>query len=161
MFVEIGGTHEYWKRQDAVQVIALLVWEGLGLGGGAAVGNWNGEKDKNKILLGLGGGHYAPRHMDIVLKDGVWVGHLLSGYSLPMEDPNQSKAGTNAKDTKDIGGAWKHAIKAAFCRAKNIQKATCGFFGQKGQKYPCSTTRFLRASSGQPSFNQDRSAKNR
>ncbi|RXH70050.1 hypothetical protein DVH24_007306 [Malus domestica] len=80
------GTHEYWKRQDAVQ----LVWEGLGLGGGAAVGNWNGEKDKNKILLGLGGGHYAPRHMDIVLKDGVWVGHLLSGYSLPMEDPNQS-----------------------------------------------------------------------
>ncbi|CAN6549326.1 unnamed protein product [Malus baccata var. baccata] len=91
-----------------------LVWEGLGLGGGAAVGNWNGEKDKNKVLLGLGGGHYAPRHMDIVLKDGVWVGHLLSGYSMPMEDPNQSKAGTNAKDTKDIGGTWKHAIKAAF-----------------------------------------------
>ncbi|KAM1082151.1 hypothetical protein ACFX13_021192 [Malus domestica] len=114
MFVEIGSTDEYWKRQDAAQVIALLVWEGLGLGGGAAVGNWNGEKDKNKILLGLGGGHYAPRHMDIVLKDGVWVGHLLSGYSLPMEDPNQSKAGTNAKDTKDIGGTWKHAIKAAF-----------------------------------------------
>ncbi|CAN6675759.1 unnamed protein product [Malus baccata var. baccata] len=72
------------------------------------------EKDKNKVLLGLGGGHYAPRHMDIVLKDGVWVGHLLSGYSMPMEDPNQSKAGTNAKDTKDIGGTWKHAIKAAF-----------------------------------------------
>ncbi|XP_008382484.4 D-aminoacyl-tRNA deacylase-like [Malus domestica] len=67
MFVEIGSTDEYWKRQDAAQVIALLVWEGLGLGGGAAVGNWNGEKDKNKILLGLGGGHYAPRHMDIVL----------------------------------------------------------------------------------------------
>ncbi|TQD72829.1 hypothetical protein C1H46_041628 [Malus baccata] len=44
-----------------------LVWEGLGLGGGAVVGNWNGEEDKNKVLLGLGGGHYAPRHMDIVL----------------------------------------------------------------------------------------------
>lgn len=24
------------------------------------------ESDKKKVLLGLGGGHYAPRHMDIV-----------------------------------------------------------------------------------------------
>ncbi|CAB4295424.1 unnamed protein product [Prunus armeniaca] len=111
MFLEIGSTDEYWKRQDAAQVIALLVWEGLGLGGGAAVGNWNGEKDKNRVLLGIGGGHYAPRHMDIVLKDGVWVGHLLSGYSLPMEDPSQSKAETN---TKEIGGTWREAIKAGF-----------------------------------------------
>ncbi|KAL2455091.1 D-aminoacyl-tRNA deacylase [Abeliophyllum distichum] len=40
-FVEIGSTEEYWKRQDAAQAIALLVWEGLGLGGRAsAVGDW-------------------------------------------------------------------------------------------------------------------------
>ncbi|KAL4639841.1 hypothetical protein ACB092_03G247900 [Castanea dentata] len=110
MFIEIGSTEEYWKRQDAAQVIALLIWEGLGLGGGAAVGNWSGEKDKNKVLLGIGGGHYAPRHMDIVLKDGVWVGHLLSGYSLPMEDPNLSKVETNSKE---IGGTWKESIKAS------------------------------------------------
>lgn len=44
-------------------------------------------------------------------KDGVWVGHLLSGYSLPMEDPNQSKAG---KSSEGIGGTWKEAIKAGF-----------------------------------------------
>ncbi|XP_015867192.3 D-aminoacyl-tRNA deacylase isoform X2 [Ziziphus jujuba] len=109
MFLEIGSTEDYWKRQDAAQVMALLVWEGLGLGGGAAVGNWS--SDKNKVLLGIGGGHYAPRHMDIVLKDGVWVGHLLSGYSIPMEDPAQSKGEGNAKV---INGTWREAIKAAF-----------------------------------------------
>ncbi|TQD72595.1 hypothetical protein C1H46_041874 [Malus baccata] len=108
--ITLEGTH----HRPVTNTPTMFVEIGLGLGGGAAVGNWNGEKDKNKVLLGLGGGHYAPRHMDIVLKDGVWVGHLLSGYSMPMEDPNQSKAGTNAKDTKDIGGTWKHAIKAAF-----------------------------------------------
>ncbi|XP_024197137.1 D-aminoacyl-tRNA deacylase isoform X2 [Rosa chinensis] len=86
MFLEIGSTDDCWKRQDAAEVMALLVWEGLGLGGGAAVGNWNG-------------------------KDDVWVGHLISGYSLPMEDPSQSKTETN---TKDIGGTWKQSIKVAF-----------------------------------------------
>ncbi|KAK7360676.1 hypothetical protein VNO77_02685 [Canavalia gladiata] len=110
MFLEIGSTEDYWKRQDAAQVMAQLVWDGLGLGGGTDVGNWSRENDKKKVLLGIGGGHYVPRHMDVVLKDDVWVGHLLSGYSLPMEDPNQSKGETNA----EIGGTWKQSIKAAY-----------------------------------------------
>lgn len=85
------------------------MWEGLGLGGGAAVGDWSRNNGQNKILLGIGGGHYAPRHMDIVLKGGVWVGHLLSGYSLPMEDLGQSKQ-TNVEG---VGGTWREAIKVA------------------------------------------------
>ncbi|XP_057531148.1 D-aminoacyl-tRNA deacylase [Amaranthus tricolor] len=110
MFLEIGSTLEYWKREDAAQVIALLVWEGLGLGGGAAVGQWDRNCEKNKVLLGLGGGHYVPHHMKIIRKDNVWVGHLLSGYSLPMDDPGQSKV----EDAKGIGGTWKEAIRVAF-----------------------------------------------
>ncbi|XP_013618188.1 PREDICTED: D-aminoacyl-tRNA deacylase [Brassica oleracea var. oleracea] len=106
MFLEIGSTEEYWKRQDAAQVIALLIWEGLGLGGGEAVGNWNSETGKRTVLLGIGGGHYAPRHVDVVLKDDIWVGHLLSGYSLPMEE---AKPGEN-----HIGGTWRQSIQAAF-----------------------------------------------
>ncbi|KAL2327258.1 hypothetical protein Fmac_020685 [Flemingia macrophylla] len=92
-----------------------LVWEGLGLGGGTDIGNWSREKDNKKILLGIGGGHYAPRHMDVALKDNVWVGHLLSGYSLPMDDPSQSKGETNA----EIGGTWRHSIKAAYEATKS------------------------------------------
>ncbi|KAK4484032.1 hypothetical protein RD792_011246 [Penstemon davidsonii] len=116
MFVEIGSTDEYWGRQDAAQVIALLVWEGLGLGKSAAVGTWNSKSERNKVLLGIGGGHYVPRHMDVILKDGVWVGHLLSGYSLPMEDPGQSKVKATAES---IEGTWKQAIKVAFDATKS------------------------------------------
>lgn len=43
-------------------------------------------------------------------KNDVWVGHLLSGYSIPMEDPNQSKGETNT----EIGGTWRESIKAAY-----------------------------------------------
>jgi hypothetical protein len=45
-------------------------------------------------------------------KDGVWVGHLLSGYSVPMEDP---KGETNV----EIGGTWKQSIKAAYEATKS------------------------------------------
>ncbi|XLR50027.1 hypothetical protein HN51_000706 [Arachis hypogaea] len=110
MFLEIGDTEDYWKRQDAAQVMAQLVWEGLGLRGGTDVGNWSRENDKKKVLLGIGGGHYTPRHMDVVLRDDVWVGHLLSGYSIPMEDPNQAKGEANA----EIGGTWRQSILAAY-----------------------------------------------
>ncbi|ONK68639.1 uncharacterized protein A4U43_C05F14240 [Asparagus officinalis] len=111
MFLEIGSTEEYWGRQDAAQVIALLMWKGLGMEGGAGVGDWYRNEGRNKVLLGVGGGHYAPRHMDIVLKDGVWVGHLLSGYSLPMVDPKQSKGNGHEND---IGGTWKQSINVAY-----------------------------------------------
>lgn len=39
------------------------------------------------------------------------MSHLLSGYSLPMEDPNQSNGDTR---DKGIGGSWKEAIKASY-----------------------------------------------
>ncbi|XP_056697087.1 D-aminoacyl-tRNA deacylase isoform X1 [Spinacia oleracea] len=115
MFLEIGSTLEYWQREDAAEVIALLVWEGLGLEGGASVGVWDRDSDRKKVLLGIGGGHYVPRHMDIIMKENVWVGHLLSGYSLPMDDPDQSKV----EDAEGIGGTWKEAIRAAFEATKS------------------------------------------
>ncbi|KAL9275712.1 D-aminoacyl-tRNA deacylase-like protein [Drosera capensis] len=108
MFLEIGSTMEYWRRRDAAQVMAQLVWEGLGLGEGEPVGKWSSEIDKKKVLLGVGGGHYVPRHMDIILKENVWVGHLLSGYSLPMEDP------AAPGNLNEIGGTWKEAIRASY-----------------------------------------------
>ncbi|KAJ4791865.1 D-aminoacyl-tRNA deacylase [Rhynchospora pubera] len=116
MFLEIGSTEEYWGRQDAAQAIALLLWQGLGLGGGTPVGTWN--RGNEKILLGIGGGHYAPRHMDIVLKDGVWVGHLLSGYSLPMEEPAKGNSKSNS-NSQEINGMWKHAIRVSYEATKS------------------------------------------
>uniref|UniRef100_A0A0E0EPV4 D-aminoacyl-tRNA deacylase n=1 Tax=Oryza meridionalis TaxID=40149 RepID=A0A0E0EPV4_9ORYZ len=90
----------------------MFVEIGLGLDEGNTVGSWQGNSEK--VLLGIGGGHYAPRHMDIVIKDGVWVGHLLSGYSLPMEVSPQG----NGKSSSDVGGMWKHSIKVSYDATK-------------------------------------------
>lgn len=45
----------------------------------------------------------------------MWVGHLLSGYSLPMEDPGQSKGQANASR---VGGTWREAIKVSYDTTK-------------------------------------------
>lgn len=115
MFVEIGSTEEYWKRKDAANTVASVFIKGLGLDGGSGIGFWSEEKNQGeKVLLGLGGGHYAPRHMDIVQKEGVWVGHLLSGYSLLMDEPDPK-----VKDYSKIGGTWKEAIREAVAATRS------------------------------------------
>ncbi|KAK8939420.1 D-aminoacyl-tRNA deacylase [Platanthera guangdongensis] len=115
MFLEIGSTEGYWGRQDAAQVMALLLWQGLGLDGGDTVGKWD-RSSCNKVLLGIGGGHYVPRHMDIIQNEGVWVGHLLSGYSLPMKEPAQG--GANGLN-ENIGGTWKQSVKVSLEATKS------------------------------------------
>ncbi|XP_023765869.1 D-aminoacyl-tRNA deacylase isoform X3 [Lactuca sativa] len=80
MFVEIGSTIECWNRKDAAQVIAQLVWEGLGIGSGEAIGNWNSACGNKKVLLGIGGGHYVPRHMDIILSFKGWQKKAIIEY---------------------------------------------------------------------------------
>ncbi|KAK3406413.1 hypothetical protein EUGRSUZ_K02549 [Eucalyptus grandis] len=66
--------------------------------------------DRPKVLLGIGGGYYVPWRMDNVRKDGIWVGHLLSGYSLPMEEPSESKE----VNSKGVDGMWRKVINIAF-----------------------------------------------
>ncbi|KAA3475732.1 D-aminoacyl-tRNA deacylase-like isoform X2 [Gossypium australe] len=47
----------------------------------------------------------------IFRKDGVWVGHMLPGYSLLMEDPREAKSPTNSAV---VGGTWRETIRVAF-----------------------------------------------
>ncbi|THU64014.1 hypothetical protein C4D60_Mb01t21960 [Musa balbisiana] len=106
-----GGSIRYTSKNYVYDNIDYTLW-GQNIEKGLARTKISHIKNNgDKVLLGIGGGHYVPRHMDIVWKDGVWVGHLLSGYSLPMEDPNQKK-GENGE--KCIGGAWKQAIKVSY-----------------------------------------------
>lgn len=54
----------------------------------------------------------------IFRKDGVWVGHMLSGYSLLMEDPaSLMKDPGEAKEPANsvaVGGTWRETIRVAF-----------------------------------------------
>ncbi|MDP6869816.1 MAG: D-aminoacyl-tRNA deacylase [Candidatus Poseidoniaceae archaeon] len=100
LFIEIGSTDATWGHEIAAQVLAGIIFRGLGLDGSTGIGGW---ENKGKVLITLGGGHYAPRANKICLADDIWLGHMLATYALPFtkdEDGN-------------IGGMWENSIREA------------------------------------------------
>ena len=47
----------------------------------AGLGNWEGD---GRVVVTLGGGHYAPRGNLLASHEDVWIGHMLATYALPF-----------------------------------------------------------------------------
>lgn len=115
MFIEIGSSETHWDRRDAAEAWADVISEGLGLDGGNGLGDWGSlsseQKGEAKVMLGIGGGHYAPRHTDVIRKTNCWAGHQLALYALEMTKPED-------EDWDPITGVlptgqWQHSIEVA------------------------------------------------
>lgn len=71
-YIEQGSTEQEWADREAARAIARTL---LGL-----------EPVDAPIAIGVGGGHYVPRHTDVALERRVAFGHLLPAYALPSVD---------------------------------------------------------------------------
>ena len=67
-YIEQGSTEHEWTDPEAAAAIARTL---LGL-----------EPIDAPVAVGLGGGHYAPRHTDVALARRVAFGHILSRHAL-------------------------------------------------------------------------------
>jgi len=112
LFIEIGSSESHWDRRDAAEAWADVLEKGLGLDGGDGCGNWNAlskrERSESKVMIGIGGGHYAPRHTDVLRKTNCWAGHQLAGYALEMTKPDDENWDPDEDELP--GGAWNHSI---------------------------------------------------
>ena len=71
-YIEIGSHEELWGREDAAEAIADTIL---------------GVKDHAyPIVIGVGGGHYAPRYTEITLTRKVAFGHMAANYALGSLD---------------------------------------------------------------------------
>ena len=102
LYIEIGSTPNQWEDEQAARVWADALSACLGLSGGNQVGSWEGHGD---VMVGLGGGHYAPRHRAVISQTDVWVGHLLANYALAFDEPTV--------EGELPAGLWKHAVTVA------------------------------------------------
>jgi D-aminoacyl-tRNA deacylase len=81
-----GSAEEFWTRTDAAHLWARVLCEQLGLADAHAREQQEQHAD-SVVLVCLGGGHYAPKHGDLVRAlggRGVLLGHVVASYALDM-----------------------------------------------------------------------------
>jgi D-aminoacyl-tRNA deacylase len=105
LFIEIGSTVETWGHEEAAVVLAGIIYRGLGLDGSDGLGKWNNE---GRVVVTLGGGHYAPRANMLGLHEGIWIGHMLATYALPFE----------RDESGNVSGMWENSIRKAITSTK-------------------------------------------
>ena len=135
LYLEIGSTESEWIRKDAAMLWASVISRVLGLSDKSPEGEWFGEGD---VMIGLGGGHYAPRHSDIAIRSGLPFGHLLANYALIFDDQNKESP----------SGPWRHSLLEAiekpvlhflvepYLRILIVNRSKAGNEMQSLQNYP-------------------------
>jgi D-aminoacyl-tRNA deacylase len=70
LFIELGSTPADWKNVDAAKVIAQTVIEDTN------------KENNDKIVIGVGGGHYAPDFTKLCLRQNYSFGHICPKHYL-------------------------------------------------------------------------------
>ena len=75
-FIEIGSDAASWENAKAGEVIAQTIQRTINTETSKA-------DDDEVVVVGVGGGHYAPRHTDVARKKCVAFGHIIPSYAIP------------------------------------------------------------------------------
>ena len=103
LFAEVGSTEEEWKKQDPADVIAKSVLELLE--------SYHYEEDLPSdipVLIGVGGGHYAPRFTDVVFEKRVAFGHMIPTYQITAGNIDDEMLEKTLQATPNVKAAYIH-----------------------------------------------------
>ena len=103
LFIEVGSNEEEWKKQEPAAVVAKSV---LGL-----LDSYHYEKDFSDdmiVLLGVGGGHYAPRFTDVVLEKKAAFGHMIPMYQIDAGNIDDKMFEQALQKTPNVKGVYIH-----------------------------------------------------
>ena len=103
LFVEVGSTEDEWKKQEPANIVAKSVLELLE--------SYHYEEDfldDIPVLVGIGGGHYAPRFTDVVLEKKVAFGHMIPTYHIEAGNINDEILQKALQGTPNVKGVYIH-----------------------------------------------------
>ncbi|MDG6220582.1 MAG: D-aminoacyl-tRNA deacylase [Candidatus Thermoplasmatota archaeon] len=110
-FIEIGSGEKEWEEEEPARAIA------------AALQNMR-PNPEDKILVGIGGGHYAPRFAEIACGKKVAFGHMVPSYILEGLDAEGVEAALRlaVDSTPGASGFYMHK-KGIKGEAKKLARA--------------------------------------
>ena len=103
LFAEVGSTQEEWIKQEPSDIVAKSL---LNL-----FDKYLYEEDPPKdipVLLGLGGGHYAPRFTEVALNKKCAFGHMIPNYHIQPGNINYEIIQKAIKATPNCQGVYIH-----------------------------------------------------
>ncbi len=71
-FIEVGSDKSHWENKHAADILAHVLIDNT--------------ESKNPVVVGIGGGHYAPRFTEAALSLKVDIGHMIPNYHLDDRD---------------------------------------------------------------------------
>jgi len=102
LFIEVGSNLEEWKKIKPAKIVAETIIEYF---------EKEGKKSKIKkipILVGLGGGHYAPRFTDVALEKKVAFGHMIPTYQINSGVIDEKIIDKVISNTPNFNGIYIH-----------------------------------------------------
>ena len=103
LFTEVGSNQEEWGKQAPADIIAKSLLD--------LFESYSYEEELPKdipVLLGIGGGHYAPRFTDIVLEKKAAFGHMIPGYHIDAGNIDGEMFEKAVNSTPDLYGVYIH-----------------------------------------------------
>jgi D-aminoacyl-tRNA deacylase len=103
MFVEVGSTETQWKRKEPAAILATSLLELL------KTHHYEEELQNDiPVLIGIGGGHYAPRFTDIAFQKKVAFGHMITIYQIEKGNINDEILEKTIQATPKMTGVYLH-----------------------------------------------------
>ena len=103
LFIEVGSNEEEWAKQEPAAVLAKSILELLD--------SYHYEEDfsdKIPVLLGVGGGHYAPRFTDVILEKRAAFGHMIPIYQIDAGNIDDEMFEQALLKTPNVSGVYIH-----------------------------------------------------
>jgi D-aminoacyl-tRNA deacylase len=103
VFIEVGSTEEEWNKKLPAKIVAKTILNLLQ--------NHHYEEDFEKempVLVGVGGGHYAPRFTDIALEKNIAFGHMIPSYQINAGNVNSNMIKQALDRTPNVEGVYIH-----------------------------------------------------
>lgn len=105
LFIELGSSEKEWSNEKAAQILAETVLEETPNLISVNSQNKNGNKDV--VVVGFGGGHYAPDFTKLVLRQPYAFGHICAKYALEYLNESTFNQMIEKSGAKEIVLDWK------------------------------------------------------
>lgn len=102
-YAEVGSTEEEWRKKPSAKTIADAVFELLS--------KYRSKRDlpgDTPVLVGVGGGHYAPRFTDLIFEKNVAFGHMIPSYQIDAGLVDEEILQKVFDATPDFKGVYIH-----------------------------------------------------